>query len=155
LGIPFSDSELGAGRGNRIHYGFYHLVECGIAVFALNRGVRPKDLRPLLNDRKRLRQSYRKAFLAQPEGALDADWIKTRSSPLLRAEHYLRIHDRYSDAPGRVDMLRQDEMTDLSQLFTMVERYPGEKARTLVPLTRIILELVAWALLAPEMKPGP
>jgi hypothetical protein len=37
----------------------------------------------------------------------------------------------------------------------MTERYPGETARMLLPLTRLVFELVAWALEAPETKPGP
>jgi hypothetical protein len=45
--------------------------------------------------------------------------------------------------------------SDLSQVLGFDELYPGEKARTLVPLRRLVLELVAWALEAPETRPGP
>jgi len=37
LGVPFSKSELGGGRGNRIHYGFDHLIELGGAVWSAAR----------------------------------------------------------------------------------------------------------------------
>jgi hypothetical protein len=37
----------------------------------------------------------------------------------------------------------------------MVERFPGGETRTLVPLKKLVLELVAWALEAPVTKPGP
>ena len=35
------------------------------------------------------------------------------------------------------------------------ERYPGSDFKTLLPLTRLVIELVAWAREAPEIKPGP
>ena len=42
----------------------------------------------------------------------------------------------------------------LQQFATVTERYPGGETRTLVPLTRLVIELVAWARAAPEIKPG-
>jgi hypothetical protein len=44
----------------------------------------------------------------------------------------------------------EEEMAG-KQLFVTSEKYPGEKARTLLPLT----ELVVWALEAPKIKPRP
>jgi hypothetical protein len=40
------------------------------------------------------------------------------------------------------------------ELETITETYPGGEVRTLLPLTRLIVELVAWAREAPEIKPG-
>jgi hypothetical protein len=158
LGVPFEESELGTGRGNRVRYRFDHLIELGLGVAALRRGMAPKDITGLLvKQRKALRRFYREAYLDQPDAALNADWVKSRgqSIPLLANERFLRLHDRYSDAPGKIERMRQDEIADPSQLFSMVERRPGEKLRTLFPLTRLVLELVAWALEAPETRPGP
>jgi len=44
LGVPFSKAELGAGSGHRIRYGFDHLIELGVAVFGLERGMRPREV---------------------------------------------------------------------------------------------------------------
>jgi hypothetical protein len=40
------------------------------------------------------------------------------------------------------------------QFATVTKKYPGGEVRTLLPLTRLVLELVAWAREAPEIKPG-
>jgi hypothetical protein len=120
--------------------------------------MRPQDVAKFLVDhRKFLRQLYVKAFLDQPAQAIEADWVKSRGRivPLLSGEIFLRIHDRYSAAPGKVEMLQQDEISSLSDFFMLAEKYPGDKTRTLLPLTRLALELVAWAREAPEIKPGP
>src|ERR1700732_3703192 len=39
LGVPFSKEELGGGSGNRIRYGFDHLIELGGALVGLARGM--------------------------------------------------------------------------------------------------------------------
>jgi hypothetical protein len=37
----------------------------------------------------------------------------------------------------------------------VTERYPGSDFKTVLPLTRLVIELVVWAREAPEIKPGP
>jgi hypothetical protein len=158
LGVPFRKSELGSGRGNRVRYRYEHLIELGVALFGLQRGMKPQELAKVLTERRKyLRTIYEKAFSDQPEAAIEADWVKSRGRivPLLGDEIFLRLHDRHSDAPGKIEMLEQNEIKDLSEVFLLGEKYPGEKARTLLPLTRLVLELVAWAKEAPEIKPGP
>lgn len=159
LGIPFEKSELGGGRGNPVRYRFDHLIEVGVAVFALQHGMRPREVANFLTKhRKDLRPLYRKAFLDQPETAIKQDWIKSRGRqiPLLREnELFVRLHDRYSATPGRFDWLQHDEVTDPRDFFGMAERFPGGETRTLVPLTKIVLQLVAFAMEAPATKPGP
>jgi len=60
LGVPFSKSELGSGRGNRIRYGFNHLIELGVALFGLQRGLAPREVAGILVDhRAELRRCYR------------------------------------------------------------------------------------------------
>ena len=157
LGVPFDKSELGSGRGNRISYQFEHLVELGVAVFALRRGLKPREVAEYLTKHKgELRKKYRKAFRDQPEGALTNDWVKSRGRivPGLANECFLRLHDQYANTPGKLEFIGPDKATDRDALFGMAERYPGEHARTLVPLTRLVLELVAWALEAPPTRPG-
>ena len=158
LGVPFRKSELGKGRGNRLAYRYEHLIELGVGVWALERGMKPQEVaKYLIRQRKSLRQLYTKAFLEQPEPAIDAEWVKSRGRlvPILDDEIFLRIHDRYSTAPGKIELVQQDEINQLSEVLALAERYPGEKTRTLLPLTRLSLELVAWAREAPETQPGP
>lgn len=158
LGIPFAQGELGGGRGNRVRYRYAHLIELGVAVWALERGMKPREVATLLiEQRKPLRALYTKAFTDQPEAAITAAWVKSRGRivPLLGNEIFLRLHDRYSEAPGKFEMLDQSEIKTLSDFFMLTEKYPGGQTRTLLPLTRLVLELVAWAREAPEVKPGP
>jgi hypothetical protein len=158
LGVPFRKAELGKGRGNRLLYRYEHLIELGVGVWALERGMKPQEVAKfLIGQRKSLRQLYAKAFLEQPEQAIDAAWVKSRGRfvPLLGNEIFLRLHDRYSTAPGKIELVQQDEISQLSDFLALAEKYPGEKTRTLLPLTRLILELVAWAREAPETRPGP
>jgi hypothetical protein len=158
LGVPFRKAELGKGRGTRLVYRYEHLIELGVGVWALERGMKPQEVAKfLISQRKFLRQFYAKAFLEQPEQAIDAAWVKSRGRvvPLLGDEIFLRLHDRYSTAPGKIELVQQDEISQLSDFMALAEKYPGEKTRTLLPLTRLILELVAWAREAPETRPGP
>jgi len=154
LGVPFGTDDLGVGSGKRISYRFEHLIELGLALFGLRRGLRPKDIVGMLTkNRAQLRRLYRQAFQEQPEGALKADWVKSRGriAPLLGDEIFLRLHDRHSEAPGKFEVLGPDQAIPLG----FVELYPGEQTRMLVPLTRLVLELVAWAMEAPPTRPGP
>ena len=158
LGVPFKKSELGSGTGNRVRYRYEHLIDLGVALFGLQRGMRPREVAKFLTEhRKYLRTIYEKAFSEQPEPAIKASWVKSRGRivPVLGDEIFLRLHDRYSNAPGRIEVLEQNEIKNLSEFFLLKETYPGEEARTLLPLTRLVLELVAWAQEAPEIKPGP
>jgi hypothetical protein len=158
LGVPFRKTELGAGRGNRVRYRYEHLVELGVGVWALERGMKPQEVaRFLVEQRKFLRSLYAKAFTDQPEKAIEQPWVKSRGRlvAIIGDELFLRLHDRYSDTPGKIELLEQDEISSLADFFLLAEKYPGEKARTLLPLTRLALELAAWAREAPELKPGP
>ena len=69
-------------------------------------------------------------------------------------EIFLRLHDRYSERPGSCELVAGDPFDFLRQFATVTERYPGGEVRTLLPLTRLVIELVAWAREAPEIKPG-
>src|SRR5229473_2796401 len=62
LGVPFRSSELGRGRGNRLRYRYEHLLELGVAVFALHRGLKPREIAQFLVPKRRdLRELYTKA----------------------------------------------------------------------------------------------
>jgi hypothetical protein len=158
LGVPFGKYELGVGRGNRVRYRYEHLIELGVALWGLERGIKPKEVvKFLVEQRRYLRELYAKAFSEMPETTLQRSWVKSRGRiiPMMEDEVFLRFHDRYSEAPGRIETLGPDDVKDLNKLFVTAEKYPGAKARMLLPLTRLAFELVAWALEAPELKPGP
>ena len=158
LGVPFGKYELGVGRGNRVRYRYEHLIELGAALWGLERGMKPREVAEFLVEQRRyLRELYVVALRKMPETTLRAPWVKSRGRiiPMMEDEIFLRFHDRYSKAPGKIDMLGLDEVQELHELFVTAEKYPGESARTLLPLTRLAFELVAWALEAPEIKPGP
>ncbi len=157
LGVPFRTAELGPGRGNRVRYRYEQLIELGVAVWALERGMKPQEAAGVLaKQRKYMRPIYIQAFMEQPKQAIEEPWVKSRGRlvPILGHEIFLRLHDRYSNTPGKIEMVKQDEIQSLSDLLLLTEKYPGEKARTLLPLTRLVLELVAWARDASELKPG-
>ena len=156
LGVPFSRHELGGGRGNRIRYGFDHLIELGVALFGLQRGMTPRAVAGILVEhRAELRRCYRDILAALPASAFEAEWVKSRGAvvPIMN-ETFLRLHDRYSERPGSCELVPGGSFDLLSQLATVTERYPGDELRTLLPLTRLVIELVAWAREAPEIKPG-
>ena len=157
LGVPFTKAERGGGRGNRIGYGFDHLIELGVALFGLHRGIRPGEMARILVDRRdEFRRLFRDVLAALPAGAFEADWVKSRGAivPLISDEIFIRLHDRYSQKPGTVEFVPGDGFAAVIQLRAVTETYPGGEVRTLLPLTRLVLELVAWAREAPEIKPG-
>jgi hypothetical protein len=157
LEVPFSKAELGAGSGNRIRYGFDQLIELGVAVFGLERGMRPREIaRILVDHRAEFRRLYRDTVAALPEDAFTAEWVKSRGAmvPLIE-ETFLRLHDRYSDRPGSFELVPGDSFDAFRQFAAVTEKYPGSDFKTVLPLTRLVIELVVWAREAPEIKPGP
>jgi hypothetical protein len=158
LGIPFTKEELGVGRGNRITYTYDHLIECGVALAGLRRGLRFREVaKILIEHRDHLRKTYRRAFEEQPPLALNAEWVKSRGKirSLLENEIFLRLHDRFSEKPGEYEIVCPQEPGAESMIGDIVERYPGGEIRPMLPLTHLVLELVAWALEAPIIKSGP
>jgi hypothetical protein len=159
VGVPFREGEKGEGSGNRLSFDFYDLVETAVSVWAMDHGMRPKDIAGYLSlERATLRKLYRDTYLKLPEAALTAEWIRTRGRQIaVRAnEVYLRIHDRYSEEPGRIEQVGWDDPNVFRSVSPsdMVERYPDGSRRYLVPLERLIIELAAWAREVPVLPAG-
>lgn len=159
LGIPFPREKRAAGSGNRVNYTYCDLVECGVAFYALNNGMKPKDIvKVLAGGRSNMHLFYEQALAEQPEACLTTDWVKSKGKmlPILGNEIHLRLHDRYSETPNIVEMVMpEDSMNqDLASLFGPIEQF-GQSTVRLVPLTKLAIQWVYWALQAPAIRPGP
>jgi len=156
LGIPFSKKEQGTGRGNKLTYDFDRLMELALALYCLQHGMKPKDVETYITKlRSDIRKLTRATFLEQSPEALNA-WIEHEDSVVLSAEpKYLAFYDRYSDTFGKLEYPKKPEAKGLKGLIEPVTRMPNGNTRAAIPLTRIVLETVAWALRAPVIKTGP
>lgn len=159
VGVPYSMARPGTGRGNRVRYGFEQLIECGLALYAIRRGMVPREAgHYLTTQREFLHELFRQALLEQPESALHANWGKSRGRiiPILGKSHELRMHNRYSDSPGSIEEVGMEEVLRQGAApGGQIERYADGESYLLIPLTRLVLEWTAWALEAPEFKNGP
>ncbi len=158
LGVPFA--KEGGGSGNRRTYGFDELVECAIALYALRKQYKPKPIaKMMVSERKILRSTAREKFTELPQGALDASWVKSRGKErvMLDGEVFLRVHDRFSETPGKFECIAIEDIfkSPDSMFGDEVETYANGEIRALVPLKRVMLIAVAWALEAPETRTGP
>ena len=110
----------------------------------------------LIYQRKSPRRCTQRHFWNSRSEAIDAVWVKScgRFVPLLGNEIFLRLHDRYSIMPGKIELVQQDEISQLSDFLALAEKYPGEKTCTLLPLTRLIPEL-KWLGRVKRQKRGP
>ena len=118
--------------------------------------MRPREVaRALVDHRAELRRCHRDTLAVLPESAFAAEWVKSRGAvvPFMN-ETFLRLHDRYSERPGSFELVPGDSFDAFRQFAAVTERYPGSDFKTLLPITRLVLELVAWAREAPEIKPG-
>lgn len=158
LGVPFTEKELGVGRGHRLTYTYDHLIECGVAIWAMRRGIRPRLAAEfLVGDRPRLRKLYREALRQQPEGALDAPWIKSRGKimPTHSKENFILLHKDFLDHSAHIDVMTLEEVVMFNAAMGDMVARTGQDVQPLVPLGRVAIQLVAWALEAPEVRTGP
>ena len=157
LDIPPASTRQSSGPGKRITYDFFDLIEAGVAVTGLDLGFRPKDIAAVLvEQRKVMRRIYAGAWRALPDVALTQEWVKSRGrfGVLLDDEIHIRLQDRRSEKWGQVDVVGPAEASATLPMFEPVERFDGEAPRRLLPLKRLMLQWVAWALEAPPTKPG-
>jgi hypothetical protein len=157
IDIPAASAQQASGPGKAIRYGFDDLVELGLAVTALDLGFRPKDIAAtLVGNRAEMHRLYRAAWLELPDAALAAEWVKSRGrmGAVVDEERLLRLHDRRSDKWGQIDLVSVEEAGGGLPLLEPVERFANEPPRRLLPLKRLMLQWVAWALDAPEIRPG-
>jgi hypothetical protein len=158
LGIPHTEQDVGEGRGHRLYYRYEDLIELGVAIYAIRHGVKPRDVAiALTRERVAHRRLFRDALKEQPEAALKAEWVKSRGQqiPILANDVHLRIHDRHASPAGHFQMVAPDQAGGPQEVFGAREVFRDGEARILVPVSRIAIELTAWALEAPAIRPGP
>lgn len=158
LGIPEGATGKTGGSGNQLSYGFDDQIELGLGLTALGLGMRPADIGAVLvGHRVEMRRLYRQAWSEIPEAALDAPWVKSRGrmGALIDSEYYIRLHDRYSDAPGTFELLGPEQAEDPMALFAPIERVGGQPPRRVLPLKRLMIQWVAWAREVPVIRTGP
>ena len=157
LDIPPASAMQADGPGTRVRYGFADLIELGLAVTGLDLGFRPKDIAAVLvGQREDMHRLYAQTWLEMPDAALAANWVRSRGriKPLLADEIFIRLHDRRGEKWGQIDLVGPDEAGDSLPILEPVERFGSEAPRRLIPLKRLMLQWVAWALEAPDIKPG-
>lgn len=157
MSIPHDEDKVGAGRGNRLLYRYEDIVELGVALYALHRGMKPSDIAiAIKQDRETYRKVFRDALEQLLEAELNADWVKSRGRiiPVYVNEMYLRLHARYSETPGRYEIVAPDKAKSIEEMFGLREVHGDDEGIFLVPLTRLAIEYLAWAREAPEIKPG-
>ena len=157
LDIPPSSARQASGPGKRIRHGFADLIELGLAVTALDLGFRPKDIAAVLvGQREAMHRLYAQAWLELPETALSAGWVRSRGriGAMIDDEVLIRLHDRRSGKWGELDLVDGDDAAAGLPMFEPVERFGVEPPRRLLPLKRLMLQWVAWAVEAPDIKPG-
>ena len=157
LDIPPASTKQASGPGKRITYDFFDLIEAGVAITGLDLGFRPKDIAAVLvEQREAMRCVYADAWRELPAVALTQEWVKSRGriGVLMEDEFYLRLHDRRSNRWGELDLVKRLEIGASLPMFEPVERFAGEAPRRLLPLKRLMIQWVVWALEAPAIKPG-
>jgi hypothetical protein len=152
IGIPYLESKEGEGRGVRVDYGFYELMEVGLACEALRQRVRPKLLKSLVEQRPRLQAAYRKAYrqLSNDPDAFKGD---PNAQGFYEDDLYVQIESPYSDNPGDITFASQ-EGSDW-HFGDLVRRQAGHEDQAVIPLKALMTRLLTLAPLAPETRPGP
>ena len=153
IGIPFLEAERGEGRGIRVSYGYYELVELGLACEALRRRIQPRLLTALVTHRERFKQVYRNAYqelAVYPDAFKETD---PNSRPGYEDDYYFEFSGPYSSAPGAITFAHDANPKGLPG--DLVGRQEGQEDVAVIPLKPIVARLLALAAIAPETRPGP
>lgn len=160
LGIPHQATVNPPGSGNRVTYGYEDLVECGLALYLFNHGMRPADIsNALLKEPTLMKDLYQDAISEHPEGYLDQPWIRSQGKQVAMnvADIYVTVRGRYAENPGKIErIVKQDAAVDLmSNILDMVQQTTDGNMKIMVPLSSLALQWTYWALRAPKTRTGP
>ena len=156
LGIPLA-SAAALGSGNRVLYNFFDLVETGLGLTGLGLGFRPKDIADVLVvSRYELRKVYSTSWSELSEAAMSASWVKSRGrmTALMEDELYVRLHERWRERAASFDFVDARTVSPNLPLLEPIEQFNDGPPRRVLPLKRLTLQWVAWALEAPDIRPG-
>jgi hypothetical protein len=157
LDVPFAEQGRGEGRGRAIHYSYEEVVEMAVALFALRRGVRPHLVADyLVTNRTTLHRIFRRALEAQPAADLRVSWLKRRGrqQAIPAHESVPRLHNRMRKVSDSYDLVTPWKAPKLADTRGQEQLFPDGPADTLIPLTRLVLEVIYWARQAPDIKRG-
>lgn len=158
LGIPSASAGGGQGSGNRLRYDTHDMIELGVALIGLKHRFRPRDIQEvLLKDRDELRANTILAWQGQPDDILEQGWVKNRNPPdmVIRPEVHLRLHDRRDTQVGRFEFLGSERAAPGDKIMVPVEVFEDGQIRLIIPVMLSCIPWIAWALEAPETRPGP
>lgn len=155
LHVPFGNQPQGT--GNRRTYLFEHLILCGLGVEAMRRGMKPSDAALAMQKRrKQIVQYVSQYFDDLPEDWMRGTWVEARAIPMLSHEIYVALKGKRTSAPGTfqiIDQVDPDNPLDTLMGKVSIQEENGELV-PLLPLTRLLIEWVAWARQAPETPAG-
>jgi hypothetical protein len=153
LGIPFSDGELGAGRGVRILYDFYRFIEIGVAYEAMRQRIPPRLLEQLVDQRGSFHNVYRAAYaeIARHPSLFEGD---PRAFAIFEEDFLIGFSDHFSKAPGKVTLATPDPSKG-RRFGDLIEEDELGEGTAVIQLKSLMLRLLMLADAAPATRPGP
>ncbi|WP_158886642.1 hypothetical protein [Rhodanobacter sp. L36] len=156
IGIPFADGAQEKGRGNRVTYSFYDLMDVAVAFEALRRGVPARLLKHLVERRPIMRKAYRDCFKSIPEAAYeDRQALEARhQTTLYQNDIYISFKGRFSPRPGDTQIVDSNHVSPevLEHLLDQLIHGPDTTTIALMPL---MIPIMVYAAKAPYTPTGP
>jgi hypothetical protein len=156
LGIPFEDGAQGKGRGNRLTYTFYDLMDAAVAMEALRWGIPARLLKHLVERRPAIRKAYLKCFKNIPEAAYaDLAALKpTTQTTVFENDVYIFFQGRFSSSPGDTDIVDTTNLSPTAAEVALNHFMHGPDV-TAISLRRLIVPMMLLAAKAPYIPTGP
>ncbi|WP_158886333.1 hypothetical protein [Rhodanobacter sp. L36] len=156
IGIPFAGGAQEKGRGNRVTYSFYDLMDVAVAFEALRRNVPARLLKHLVERRTVIRKAYRDCFKGIPEVAYaDRRALKARhQTTLYQHDFYISFEGRFSSRPGDTQIVDPNHLSS-EALEDLLDQLMNGSNTTTIALTPLMIPMVVYAEKAPYTPTGP
>lgn len=134
-------------------YGFYQLIELGIAYEGLRRRIEPRFLKRLAIQRAQYREVYRASYL---ELATHPQIFEgnPRERVLVEGERVVRLHDKFSEDPGQIVFAMALDPKPGRKPWDLIELIDGEE-HDVFGLKLLMIHLLRLVKHAPVTRPGP